>query len=392
MNGSDRKPHIAFLITSLRFGGAERVVSNLSRYFSEAGSYRVSLLLLENKIDLPVSDKVSVVPFRHEQQGIIDRIISVITDPLKLSRYVKQNSVDIVLSFMQRPNAINLLAKAFGSGHKACVSIRCRLKVHYEKELNVLSRMIGYGLFRWLWHYADVTIVNSNDIKSDVEGLFNVEPSRVVVIYNPLDLEEIERKKKEDVAEEWFRKKDAPIIINVASLTGPKGHSYLLKAFARVASHRPARLVLVGDGELRPELVKEAERLNIAEKVLFLGWQDNPYKYMASSSVFVLSSIYEGCPNALLEAMACGLPVISFDCPSGPAEILCCDAGAKGDIIKARYGVLVSPGDETALALAIEGVLSDSGMMSAFSRAALGRSRQFDLPGIAKQYEKALIA
>lgn len=386
----DTKIHILFLIGSLKYGGAERVVSNLSKYFAESGRFRISIRLLEDVIDYPVSEAVDIGVWHSERRTPGQKIGSIIKSARRLEKFVRSNNVDIVLSFMEWSNAVNMLSKAMGAKHKAYVNVRCRVKVHYGKSLGKIAALGGWVAFKWLWRYADKTIVNSKDIKGDISSLFNIKPGLIKVIHNPLNIKEIEECQKEPI-DKIFSIKKGPLLINVASLTRPKGHHLLLKAFRDVVSKRSAHLLLIGDGELRKDLVAEVKRLDIEDKITFLGWQSNPYKYIMNSDIFILSSIYEGFPNVLLEAMACGCPVISFNCPSGPREILSPDDNVGEDIKRAKYGVLVKREDESALAKAIEELLDDNDAMSFYRNAGKERSLQFDLPIIAKEFESLFI-
>jgi len=132
-------------------------------------------------------------------------------------------------------------------------------------------------------------------------------------------------------------------------LTKAKDFSTLIRSFALMRKERPARLMILGDGEERHELEELSRKLGIASDVDMPGFVDNPYKYMAHAAVFVLSSAWEGFGNVLVEAMACGCPVISTDCPSGPAEIL----------ENGKYGILTPVGDAAALAEAMVAILND---------------------------------
>lgn len=385
----DKKPHLAFFVNSLRYGGAERVVTNLSRYFAESGRYKVSVMLIEDSIDYAVSDRVEMTRLHPKELNAFGKIFSLIMDPFRLKRFIKTNGVDIILSFCERPNAINMLSKALGSRHRSVVNVRCCMKVHYRNTFNVITRMIGYLIFKWLWKYADKTVVNSRVIKEEVTSLFGIDPKKVEVIYNPLDLKDIERRSKERVEEEWFHQ-DVPIIINVGSFTRPKGHFYLLKAFADLSMRKEARLILIGDGELEKAITKEAEKLGIRDKILFLGWQDNPYKYLARSRLFVLSSLWEGFPNVVLEALACGCPIVAFDCPSGPSEILL-PQHTKGEIIKGRYGILVKKIDEKPLSKAIEDMLTDKDLMELYVKEGRKRAGEFDISIIGEAFKKTIL-
>jgi glycosyltransferase involved in cell wall biosynthesis len=154
----------------------------------------------------------------------------------------------------------------------------------------------------------------------------------------------------------------------------------LLHAFAEVRAQDPCRLLLMGEGPLLAELRAEAHRLGVAGDVQFLGWQDNPYPYMQRADAFVLSSNHEGFPSVLVEAMACGCPVISTDCPSGPAEILnpngasCC-------------GQLVPTGDAAALAAAMREVVRNPAAAQRMAARATERIEAFRLEKIAPEFE-----
>jgi len=141
------------------------------------------------------------------------------------------------------------------------------------------------------------------------------------------------------------------VILGAGRLTPQKDFVTLIRAFARVRAQHPARLVILGDGKQRGEILGLAHRLGIAADLDLPGFVDNPFAWMSRSAVFVLSSVWEGFPGVLIEAMTCGCPVVSTDCPSGPVEIV--DGG--------RYGRLVPVGDDEAMAAAILASLRDPG-------------------------------
>jgi glycosyltransferase involved in cell wall biosynthesis len=347
--------------------------------------------LLEERIDYTVQDGIEVIALHKvSTRNALIKAANLICDAIRLKRIVAKRGIDTVLSFMQRPNTINMLSKTFGSHHKASVSIRVCLRMQYEK-VPFFIKFVSVLFLRWLWHYASRTITNSRIIKSEITNLFNVDPETIDVVYNPLNINEIKNRLEEPVDEEWFRKKDTPIIINVGRLTVQKGHIYLLEAVSLIARKRPVRLVIIGEGELKGELVKEAERLGIVDKVLFMGLQKNPYKYIARSDVFVLSSLWEGFPNVVLEAMACRCPVVVADCLTGPAEILLPKKEKADDIIETRYGLLVNNPTRANISKAIETFLNDKDMGNKYVEAAFDRAKHFELFTVARHYEEALL-
>ena len=152
-----------------------------------------------------------------------------------------------------------------------------------------------------------------------------------------------------DVEHAWFGDGGAPVILAAGRLSGEKDYPTLLRAFAEVVGSRSARLVILGQGVERESLLELAERLGVSDRFDLPGFDVNPFRYMSRASVFVLSSRYEGFPNVLAQAMACGAPVVSTDCRSGPSEML--EGG--------RWGRLVPVGDWRAMARAIEATLDD---------------------------------
>ncbi|NJS16372.1 MAG: glycosyltransferase [Nostocaceae cyanobacterium CSU_2_110] len=147
----------------------------------------------------------------------------------------------------------------------------------------------------------------------------------------------------------WFEKNSPPVFLAVGRLTEQKDFSTLIKAFSLVRKEKLARLIILGEGEARGQLEATIKNLGISEDVLLPGFTDNPYAYMYNANAFVLSSRWEGLPTVLIEAMACGCPVVATDCPSGPQEIL-----AAG-----KYGELVCCGDVLALSKAMLNVLDN---------------------------------
>jgi glycosyltransferase involved in cell wall biosynthesis len=196
------------------------------------------------------------------------------------------------------------------------------------------------------------------------------------VIYNPVDTDHIKTLATAPLEHPWFAPGAVPVVLSAGRLTRQKDFPSLLRAFAQVRQSRPARLVILGEGEERTSLETLARELGCRDDIALPGFVPNPYPYMAAAGVFVLSSAWEGFGNVLIEAMALGVPVVSTDCPSGPAEIL-----GRG-----RYGTLVPVSDVDALARAIATTLDQPPE----ARRSIERASSFSCERIASQYLAAI--
>jgi glycosyltransferase involved in cell wall biosynthesis len=187
----------------------------------------------------------------------------------------------------------------------------------------------------------------SNGIKDDLSRLSPRAGGKAQTIYNPVVDSDLVEKAKQPVSHPWLDDEDIPVILGVGRLTHEKNFDLLIRAFATVATARNVRLVLLGEGKHQEKLERLIHALGVEGRVDIHGFVGNPYPYMASASMLVLSSIFEGLPTVLIEALACGCPVVSTDCPSGPREIL--EGG--------KWGALVPVNDQEALAASIRKTL-----------------------------------
>ena len=368
---------VACLINSMEGGGAERAVQSLLRYAVERGhSEVVLLLLLENRVHLDVPVGIPVLARRRSARSGVGKILSLLPQALWLRRIVRSREITAVVSHLERSNLANGLSKVLGSTHRVVMT------EHTNPSRNYTGRGLGAQAMRWLirriYPLADVVLAVSEGAKHSLVNDFGIPATSVAVAYDPCDLRRVRALALESADMPW-PDEDTPVICTVGRLVVPKGHVHLLRAVARLRGAIPARLILIGVGPLERELREQAADLGICDSVAFLGWQDNPCKYLARSTLFAFSSLWEGFGIALVEALACGVPVVAFDCESGPREIL--QDGA--------CGLLVPPGDEVQLSEAMLALLVDGPRRSRL--AALGRERAaaFDVPAAFSVYERA---
>lgn len=296
---------------------------------------------------------------------------------LALIRYQRGHRPAAVISLLNAPNIFLMLARLTGSfPSRLIVTVHNTLSISVSASTSKWKRSIP-ALMRCLHPLADKVVAVSGGVALDLVDELGLPASSVEVVYNPVVRPEMKDLAAEPVDHEWLNNKTCPVLIAACKLKPQKDLPMLLRAFQKVREQRPGRLLILGEGPDRDSLEQLALELGIAADVQFAGFVQNPFAYYRRADLFVMSSAWEGLPTALIEALACGCPVVSTDCPSGPAEIL----------DKGRYGRLVPVGDHQALA---EGILE---VLDSPPSAALleERANYFSLADSVNQYEKLLV-
>ena len=201
---------------------------------------------------------------------------------------------------------------------------------------------------------ASRIVAVSEGVARNVSERCGIAPERITTIYNPALTADAARRAREEPAHAWFSDGGPPVILGVGRLTRQKDFPTLIDAFRRVRAERPCRLMILGEGPLRRELEALAAGLGLEDSVCLPGWMENPHAFMARSALFVLSSVHEGFGLVLVEAMAAGCPVVSTDCPAGPAEILedpalLAPVGDAEALARVMLRALARPADKAAL-------------------------------------------
>ena len=294
-----------------------------------------------------------------------------------LTAYLIREQPDALLSAKTHANLVAIWAKRSADVRtRIVVSERSTMSTVIQNSRKWRWRFLQ-PLIRKMYPHTHLVIAVSRGVAEDISACIGLSPERITTIYNPMLIEHIQAQSILPHPHSWLRHKEIPIILAVGRLVPAKDFSTLLKAFAHIHAKRSARLIILGEGRDRPALEKLAGELGIASDLSLPGFEENPYVFMAQANVFVLSSLLEGLPNALLEALACGCPVVSTNCRSGPQEIL--DNGA--------FGSLVPVGDDKALAEAILHTLEHPPNPEKLR----ARAAEFDIHTIATQYLKTLL-
>jgi glycosyltransferase involved in cell wall biosynthesis len=334
------KERLALFLPGLYEGGAERVVLNLAKGISERG-YLVDLVLAraEGPYMSQIPDAVRLIDLN------APRVLGSVP---ALVRYLRNERPTALLSGMFT-NIIAVLARRLSS-------VPCRLVI---TEHNTLSSVVkGKNDLRWQvypklaeWFYprADTVIAVSTDVANDLVQTAKVPQNLVKVVYNPIVTPDLQDKSEAPLDHPWFKDGEPPVILSVGRLTDQKAFDVLIQAFSHVRKNRPARLLILGEGENRPALQSLINQLGLEQDVSLMGFVQNPYPYMTHAPLFVLPSRWEGLPTVLVEAMYLKTRIIATDCPGGSREIL----------QDGKFGKLVPVDAPLILAGAIEEALND---------------------------------
>ena len=384
-----QKKKLAIIINSLCRGGAEKIVSLIINNFYQ--EYEIHLLMLNPTIefDLPYSE-ITVKTIDDSSLYAKNRTLDILKLPLlglRLKRYLEKNEIEVCYSFLRRPNFITGFCKLLGWKGYAIISERQHTSSSYAP--NSLTERIGHFLIKKLYRQADLVTSNSFGMEDDLKQNFGItNPS--LVIYNPINIQEQELLAKHPIESLGVDKKFTFII--VGRLHEVKNHKLLFQAI-KLLEKESFQVLVVGRGEIEGQLKELTRSLKIDKKVKFLGFKPNVYSYLARSHCFLMTSYSEGFPNALLEALASGIPVISTDCPTGPRELLTgvFDPTAHAtDVEFAEYGILVPNNEVKPLANAMQRMLRDAKLRQHYTQKGKIRSLDFDQPVLISEFRQML--
>jgi len=333
--------NILVIVNTLKIGGgAERIAAEVGSNLYEKGHNITFLTLKETESNYEYKGELISLEEKNSQNSYpLEFTFKLLKRAKEISKICKEREIDTIISFLMIPNLSSVLSKIlFRHKAKVIVSVRNNpLKIGDNLDRILVSK---------LYPRADNVVVQTEKIQDILKEHFSIKNTSIIP--NMVDLNKYQELARENVKDEHKDIFDDDFIfISVGSLTEQKAHWHMIRCFKHVTDiKRDTKLIFLGNGPLKNKLVNLSNRMGIDDRVFFLGKVDNIFPYLKKSDCFVLSSLYEGFPNVLLEALSQNLPIISTDCVSGPREILCPELKMNEDIEYphyCEYGILTKP-------------------------------------------------
>ena len=359
---------ILLILNSLPGGGSGRVMTQMANYWS-GECHHVSILTFEssNTPFYPLSNSVKwhAIDIKSQSSSWIRGLLENMIRIFRIRKAVLTVKPDYIISFVFTTNILILLATRF---------LNCPLIISERNhpDYGRKTRLIWYWLRRILYPLADHLVVQTREIKE----WFRLYNNSIHIIANPAKVIQESTESGPEISLPPGKR-----IIAMGQLSSQKGFDLLLDIFANIhRTYQEWNLIILGTGPLREDLISQAGQLGIERFIHLPGMVANPFSVLKECDLFVLSSRYEGFPNALLEAMACGLPVVSFECPSGPGEI----------IQNGVNGILVPAEDTVALERALYELIENKQLGERLGSEATKICERYAAGSIMKQWERLL--
>ena len=401
---------ILLVIPNLGFGGAQRVFSDISNELGKLYEVYECTFNLNQENQYPTNNELISLNVQGGD-GLLLKTICFINRCIALKKIKKQYRIDCTVSHLAGANYVNILSR-----HRDKVVICVHAAKKPDKNITGITGFIEkVFLIPWLYPHSNRIVAVSQAVKEELYSDFGLKYETINVIYNSFDNEAIAAKSIEPIPEKFKAIFNHPVVINCGRLVLQKNHSGLLNAVSMALEMTNFKLVIVGDGPLKTELLNQCERLGLEAylegrdqnisgnyQVYFLGFQKNPFSLMKNAKVFVLSSDWEGFPLAPCEAMICELPVISTDCPTGPREILSPGTSPLANVNLqnaeyAEYGILMpmlnhrhEDSSDSTWAKTIVRLIEDKKLMKEYADKGKKRMKELDLNNINDEWGQLL--
>lgn len=365
---------VCFVLPSLNGGGAERAAVQVLNSLDDAVWNR-SMFLFERR-----------GPYLDDLDPAIELRAS--TEPSRVGRWralrkhVRRAQPHVVMAFLSFASALTAV-RASGAATKVVFNQQTPITEFLSDADYQWRRGWRRAAFtagsRLVYRAADAVVATSRGVADDLTRNFGVSPERITVIPNPVDLTAVRTRAAEPLTEAESLRGSTPVIVAAGRLADAKNYPMMIEALAQLRQSIPARLFILGQGELDTALRQQVAALNLGDAVTFLGFQANPWKFIAQADVFALSSRYEGFGNVLIEAMALGVPVVATT-----------SAGTRDIVDHERTGLLVEPHTAAAFAAALRRVLEPGTLRAAMRAAAMRDAERFATGPVIRQYHALL--
>jgi glycosyltransferase involved in cell wall biosynthesis len=363
------KKKILFVRTTLGQGGADRVTSILLQYIDRS-KYEVSLLLMKREGEHLVDVPKDVVVFDTKAKSLWVFLPA-------LLKNIRKVSPDVVFSIDGGVN-VPLSIIAFFSPQRKWKCILSERNILFPPGKNKLKRSLMLLAKKIFYRFADELTAVSEGVRADMQNRLSISSHRIKIVYNPVVEKSMLLQATEMVNHPWFSEtRQLPVVVHAGRFVYQKDHAMLVNAFAILNKKVSCRLFLLGDGPLQPSIRKMVTEKGLDDVVQFAGFDLNPFKFFSKCDLFVLSSLHEGMPGVLIQAMACGAASISTNCPSGPDEII--DRPGVN-------GILVPISDSNAMANAMYKVITDNVLAESLKKNAVLAVKKFKIEEALQTY------
>jgi N-acetylgalactosamine-N,N'-diacetylbacillosaminyl-diphospho-undecaprenol 4-alpha-N-acetylgalactosaminyltransferase len=387
--------NIAILINNLNAGGCERTAAFLINNFF--ATHNIHLIMFSDEIHYQVPESLKKwILHNVEHKGVSRMLYPAIIGlaAKRIKKYLESHQIDTLITFNHLPSGIGCRIKKSGWNGALVVNEQIHCSEYIRNLPDSFRRRFKRKEIKDYYPFADVIIANAKEIKHDLAENFFINRERIKVIGNPVDFDYIKKQIAENISKNNPEK--AFIFIHVGRYEPQKNHGLLIQAFEK-AGIQDAKLWLIGGGSGFEEIRRMIDEKKLNNKIVQWGIQKNPFHFFKQADAFVLSSDYEGFPNVMLEAMACGLPVISTNCRSGPSELICNDITANSmapheEIKICENGILTPVGNSKALAEAMTLVYEDEMVRNKIKKSGEKRVKDYDSKVIFEQYKSLILS
>ncbi|MBO3116902.1 glycosyltransferase [Winogradskyella sp. DF17] len=379
------KKNLSILAINMYYGGAQRVISMLLKHMVK--DYNVHLVIFTEHINFEIPEEVELkilFPESNERNTVFNKLKNVFRAAKAYDEFIKEKQIDVSLSFLALPNIINGIVRAKNKNLRTVISERCFPSIMYKA--NKSSQLLSKFVIPKYYNKNDALFSNSININEDLRDNFKVNIP-MSVIYNPINSNSTKYIDSASIAKTAQLK-----LINVGNIYDAKNQKLIIKALSQLPKNS-FYYTQAGTGVLEESLKALSKSCGLDNQITFLGNTTQVEEHLLQQDCFVLSSKTEGFPNVVLEALSCGLPVISTNCKTGPLELLNDNERIdipKGGFAEAKYGLLIRENDAIGLASALDFFLKHPEKRKQYSKLGYKRSKDYALPVIYKQIKTLL--